>query len=563
MSVSEAFSDVPKSRIMLQQGERRSANYHPSIWDPKTIESLSTPFTYELHAAQLDQLKTEAKRLLIRTFQSANSQSAASTLKLVDSMERLGVDYHFVEEINNILDAHASGCIKFPGDLYATALQFRLLRQHAYPVSSEVFDEFKNGNGRFIDDLRNDLDGVLSLYEASYLGFPLEKDLEEARKFSTRHLNLWMKRLESSSVVAKQVQGSLDIPLHWRLSRVGAPSFIHASQTNAEKSLLLLDFAKLDYNIVQSVYQRELKELARWWRQLGFKEKLSFSRDRLMENYLWAVGISSRPQFSKCRIGITKFACILSAIDDMYDIYGWPEELESFTKAVDRWDMKSIEELPTEYLKICYLAMFNFGNEIVYDALRDYGINILPYIKQEWTNLCRSYLEEARWFHKGYTPTVAEYLRNAWTSVGGPAAMTHAFFLQEYSKSTSQLHDFLNLNQGSVIYWSSLLLRLCDDLGTSMNESSRGDVPKIVGCYTSAEGLSEVAAKERVKGLIEDSWRNLNKECARSKLPKSMVLMAIDMARAAHCIFQNGDGIGESKGLTREHLISLFVNPIH
>lgn len=70
---------------------------------------------------------------------------------------------------------------------------------------------------------------------------------------------------------------------------------------------------------------------------LGLKEKLSFSRDRLMENYLWALGMVSEPHFSNCRKGLTKFVCILSAIDDMYDIYGSIEELERFTDAVNRY----------------------------------------------------------------------------------------------------------------------------------------------------------------------------------------------------------------------------------
>ena len=72
---------------------------------------------------------------------------------------------------------------------------------------------------------------------------------------------------------------------------------------------------------------------------MGFKENLSFSRDRLMENYLWAMGINFEPQFSKCRIGLTKFVCILTAIDDMYDVYGSPDELELFTNAVKRYNI--------------------------------------------------------------------------------------------------------------------------------------------------------------------------------------------------------------------------------
>lgn len=75
----------------------------------------------------------------------------------------------------------------------------------------------------------------------------------------------------------------------------------------------------------------------RWWKDLGFKEQLSFTRDRLMENYLWAMGIVFEPKFSKCRVGLTKFVCILTAIDDIYDIYGSLDELERFTDAVYRY----------------------------------------------------------------------------------------------------------------------------------------------------------------------------------------------------------------------------------
>lgn len=72
---------------------------------------------------------------------------------------------------------------------------------------------------------------------------------------------------------------------------------------------------------------------------MGLKEKLSFSRDRLVENYLWAMGFSPEPHFSKCRIGLTKFICIFSAVDDMYDIYGSPDELRRFTDVVNRYEI--------------------------------------------------------------------------------------------------------------------------------------------------------------------------------------------------------------------------------
>nr|AZM65213.1 terpene synthase 3 [Santalum album] len=545
------FLILSKVDDLQEINKRRSAHYHPSIWDLKHIESLSTPYTYGTHGTQLEKLKKEAKRLI------TSSGDHRTTLKLIDLMERLGVDYHFEEEIMEILGSSLIHHLDFPKDLYSTALRFRLLRKHGYPVSSDVFEEFRDGEGRFMHCLSHDLESILSLHEASYLATQ-EDNLEEAKKFSTKHLKSLVGTLNASAL-AKQVQQLLEIPSHWRMHRVEARNFIDAYERDDRKNLVLLKLAMLDYNVLQSVYQREVKELARWWRDLGFKDKLRFSRDRLMENYLWAVGISYKPQFSKCRVGLTKFICILTAIDDMYDVYGSLEELERFTDAVNRWDSKALEQLP-EYMKLCYLALFNFGNEMAYVALRDHGLSILPAIKDEWANLCRSYLVEARWFYKGYRPTTAEYLANAWVSVGGPAAMFHAYILQDCTKTEDLDNVFKQAS--ALIYWASLIGRLCDDLGTSEAEMRRGDTAKSIQCYMSEEGLSEKDARERVKDQVELSWKRLNEESGRTSLPRSLIDMSVNMARAAHCIFRHGDGIGTSHGYTRDVLISLIIEPI-
>ena len=63
--------------------------------------------------------------------------------------------------------------------------------------------------------------------------------------------------------LAKQVQQSPESPLYWRVPRVKARYFIDLYQMDPTKSPTLLELAKLDYNLVQSVYQQELKELAR------------------------------------------------------------------------------------------------------------------------------------------------------------------------------------------------------------------------------------------------------------------------------------------------------------
>jgi (+)-delta-cadinene synthase len=58
-------------------------------------------------------------------------------LEFVDVLQRLGVAYHFTNEIRNILDnIYNTQSSKLKNNLYATTLKFRLLRQHGYNIST-------------------------------------------------------------------------------------------------------------------------------------------------------------------------------------------------------------------------------------------------------------------------------------------------------------------------------------------------------------------------------------------------------------------------------------------
>ncbi|XP_022762477.1 probable terpene synthase 9 [Durio zibethinus] len=547
--VLRCFTIISKP-CSIEANQCRSANYHPSIWDPELIESLTTPYSYEFHGTKLENLKKEAKNLL------AFVQDPSATLNLIDLIQRLGVAYHFGKEIDEALNNVRRKTVT--EDLYTTSLLFRILREHGYPISTDVFNRFRGRDGKFMDTLGADVAGLLSLYEASHLGMHGEDVMEEAKRFSTEHLKSSLGKLDCDLCI--QVQQSLQVPLHWKMPRIEARTFIDVYQKQDTKNSTLIELAMLDYNLVQSVYQQELKELATWWRDLGLKEKMSFSRDRLMENYIWAMGIICEPEFSKCRMYLTKFVCILTAIDDMYDVYGLLDELELFTRAVNQWDIRAMKDLP-EYMRACYLALLNFVNDLGHGILKDHGFNIARYIREEWKKLCQSYLTEAKWFDNGYTPALKEYLENAWISVGGPAAIVHASILQPGSMTEKSLdHGFKHGRE--LIYWSSLITRLSDDLGTSEAESARGDVAKSTECYMIEGGMSKEEARQHIKGLIAHSWEKLNEESYKNSLPRSMTKMCLNMARTAQCIFRHGDGIGTSSGATKDLLISLIVEPI-
>ena len=68
---------------------------------------------------------------------AAASCSLIQKLELVDTLQRIGVDYHYKQEIDELLchvyhDKDDGGS----DDLYITSLRFYLLRKHGYPVSS-------------------------------------------------------------------------------------------------------------------------------------------------------------------------------------------------------------------------------------------------------------------------------------------------------------------------------------------------------------------------------------------------------------------------------------------
>lgn len=66
-------------------------------------------------------------------------------------------------------------------------------------------------------------------------------------------------------------------------------------------------------------------------------ENLNFSRDRLVESYMCAVGLAYEPKHSCFRKWLTKVVIFILVIDDIYDIYGSLEELQQFTNAVERF----------------------------------------------------------------------------------------------------------------------------------------------------------------------------------------------------------------------------------
>ncbi|XP_017972632.1 PREDICTED: (-)-alpha-terpineol synthase-like [Theobroma cacao] len=446
-------------------------------------------------------------------------------LELIDSLQRLGLSYHFENEIKTILDSISADHIYVAwkkDNLHAIAIEFRLLRQHGYKVTQEVFSNFTDEMGNFKASLCEDCKGLLNLYEASYHLVEGESMLEKARDFAAKRLKEYLKQ-NKDPYLSLLVEHALELPLHWRMPRFEARFFIDVYERREDRNLILLELANLDFNIVQAVHQDDLKYASKWWTDLDIRKKLTFARARLMENFLFAVGEASDPQFGYFRRTQTKINTFITTIDDVYDVYGTLDELELFTEAVERWDTNAMQLLP-EYMQICFLALYNFTNEIAFDVLKGKGFNTIPFLKKAWADLCKSYLLEAKWYYSGYKPTLQEYIDNAWISISGPVVLSHAFVLTNL-KTKECLESFEEYS--NIIYYFCLICRLVNDLETSSDELKRGDVSKSIQCYIHETGTSEEEARRHIRKLIDATWRRMSEEqIADSPFPRPFIQIA-------------------------------------
>lgn len=129
---------------------------------------------------------------------------------------------------------------------------------------TEIFDVFKDETRKFKESLSNDIKGVLSLYEASFLLIPGETILEEARDFTSKHLKDFVNNNKEDNYLSTLVGHALEVPVHWRVPRVEARWFIDLCRNkHIDLNPTFLELAILDFNIVQSTHQQELKELYR------------------------------------------------------------------------------------------------------------------------------------------------------------------------------------------------------------------------------------------------------------------------------------------------------------
>ncbi|KAK4423940.1 Tricyclene synthase 0e23, chloroplastic [Sesamum alatum] len=465
---------------------------------------------------EYEEKKKEVGQLLL---QSNDEENPMDSLMFVDATQRVGVDHHFEEEIDMILRRQYNCSAKsvcFHG-LHDVSLFFRLLRQQGYHVSADVFNNFKGKDGKFKDTLKQDIKGLMALYEAAQLSFKGEDIIDEADDFSRLHLSACLLgNMPEKSCSQEAIRKTLRHPQHKSIARLSsAKSILHGDLLKGSKvwEKSLRELVSMDSLIAKSLHQEELLQVSKWWKDLGLSEKLPNARNQAVKWYTWSMASIDDPRLSFQRIELTKPIAFIYLIDDIFDLYGTINELTLFTEAINRWDDTAIEMLPA-YMRMSYKSLVDTTNEIAHNIHEKHGHNPINALKATWASLCDAFLVEARWFASGELPTAQEYLENGKVSTGAHVVLVHLFFLLGLGGFTNGGDDEINLNHTSKLMSSiATILRLWDDLGSSKDEQQDGQDGSYITCYMKDEpNVSEKQARQHVVDMILNEWRNLNQE---------------------------------------------------
>ncbi|CAI9087705.1 OLC1v1021849C3 [Oldenlandia corymbosa var. corymbosa] len=494
---------------------------------PNVSSDLKPSFLHQTHQDEMLPLKHEEHSDIVRNqLKACGKEDSLMGLWLVDAIQRLGIDHHFRQEIDELMRRHyictLSSKSRFshsgPDSLLAVSLSFRLLRQEGYYVAPDVFNKFTDEKGKFnMKTVKGDIRALMELYEAAQLGVEGEDILEDAAKFSCQHLNAWAEYVDDND--ASMIKNVLKHPYRKSLARFRSMNFKSAEffrVNGLEESLQELSFVA-NYR-AQDVRKQESLQVSKWWEDLGIGKKLEHARGEPLKWYPWPLPLLNDLSLSNERVALTKIISFIYLIDDIFDYYGEPEHLNLFSQSVKRWELGANEQLP-DYMKECLSGLQEVTNEVAVQIQKKHGFNPIQSLRKTWEDLFSAFVVESRWINASSgsenLPKSDEYLQNAKVTSGVHVVLVHAFYLLGFgtNKSSITLDDTLRITSSVAT-----IFRLWDDLGCSkcQDEGQMCHDGSYIDYYINEhEGVGAETARDHVFNMISDEWKRLNLEFLR------------------------------------------------
>ncbi|GLJ35267.1 hypothetical protein SUGI_0709720 [Cryptomeria japonica] len=578
-----AQTPINMALITTDEGiTRRIGNHHPNLWDDDFIQSLSKDYDAPSYQGRAEKLiKFIKDRFNALPVQSSSADDLFQHLSMVDNVERLGIDRHFQTEIKTALDYvyrywsdTGIGCGRESthADLNTTALGFRVLRLHRYGISSDMLQQFIREEGQLLhfnsQSNEEEIKGILNLFRASLIAFPGEKVLDDAKSFTTTYLQQVLPRISNLNL-SREIKFNLEYGWHTNVPRLEARTYIDiygedsswASKTiNNIFYTTLLELAKLDFNMIQSLQQKELQILSRWWIESGLG-KLEFARHRHVEYYLWAAMGCIEPKYSTFRIGFAKLSALVTYLDDIYDTYGTLDELKIFTKSIKRWDLSAMDRLP-KFMKVAFKAFDQAVTDMAQEAKKTQGRDTLNYARKAWEVYIDSYMQEAEWLAAGYIPSLEEYLENGKVSAGSRVVTLQPILSLDVPLSNDILKEIDYPSRFDELL--CLTLRLRGDTRTFKAEADRGEVVSCITCYMKDHpGSNEGDALKYLNSLIDERLRELNWEYLKlNNVPIISKDNAYNLSKGLQLLYKERDGFTVSSIETKNLISKMMIESI-
>ncbi|KAF7012876.1 unnamed protein product [Triticum aestivum] len=537
---------------LVQDDVHKPRPYPASQWGDFFLNyKPCTPQQYRSMEGTAEAKKEEVRKIIIDT---AKCSDLTQKLELVYTLQRIGVDYHYGNEIDELLCDIYDGHIIEPLDLRTASLQFYLLRKHGYCVSSDVFSKFIDKNGNIGS---TDATSLLGLYNAAYLRTHGEKILDVAMSSTKKILKSIVNHLDPT--IADEIRHHLETPLFRGTNRVETKRYISAYEKNSTRNETILEFAKLDYNLVQGLYCDELKDLTIWWNGFDIQTHLTWARDRMVEIHFWMMGVLFEPHYSYPRVVLTKLFTLVSVFDDFYDNYSTTEESNMFTTAINRWDEHAVEHAPA-YMRPFYKGTVASINQIEED-LKLQENKHAELVKKLFIDAANCYHAEVKWRDQKYVPAnLEEHLKISAPSTICMQISNIAFLLMGDITSSETIQ--WAWAYPTIIRAVCIIARVMNDIVSHEREQASEHMVSTVQTCMNENGCTVEEANEKLNEVVEQAWMDICESCIQPTAhPLAVLSRVANLARVTDFLYKHDDGytLGYS---VKGTLDSVYVHPM-
>ncbi|CAJ2659138.1 unnamed protein product [Trifolium pratense] len=486
-------------------------------------------------------------------------------LHMIDSLERLGINHHFKDEIQSVLDETYRYWLQGAEDIFldptTCAMAFRMLRLNGYDVSSDPFYQYSED--KFANSLKGylkDVSAVLELYRASQVIIHPDESVLVKQSSWTRNLlkhnsspyQLYADKLRI--YVDNEVNDVLNFPHHANLERLlnrRSVEHYNADETRILKAsyrsfnLANQDILKLaveDFNLCQSIHNKELKQLGRWIVESRL-DKLEFARQKLAYCYFSSAATLFAPELSDARISWAKNGVLTTVVDDFFDVGSSQEEQENLIQLVEKWDVDVNTVCCSEAVKIIFSALHSTICEIGEKSVERQGRNVKDNVIKIWLDLMRSMFTEAEWLRTKATPTIDDYMQNAYISFAlGPIVLPALYLVGP------KLSDDVAENQELNYLFKTMGTcgRLLNDIQGFKRESEEGKLNAVSLHMLHGNGVVTYEDTiDKLKGVIEENRRELLRLVLKEKgslVPRDCKDLFWKMMKVLNLFYIKDDG---------------------